>query len=217
MRKCEMHASLVAHTRDLGNMHVVCCRLAQLGRLAQVGGLPRSSVAGGRCCSVLHPMARTRSSTQSSTNARAGSLLRYSVPTHAPVITKILTGAGGLAGDLSLAGLTKALLKIVGFLLSGWLIYDYRINFNRPAVEQNLTATGGSRYSTPHWDWDFVDCVYFGMVTMTTVGYGDMPTLRQEVRLVTIAFGLVGVVFIAGSIGFIAEWFNARGHKRFIE
>ena len=38
------------------------------------------------------------------------------------------------------------------------------------------------------------------MVTMTTVGYGDMPTLRQEMRLFTLFFGFVGVTVVAGSI-----------------
>ena len=45
-----------------------------------------------------------------------------------------------------------------------------------------------------------VDCIYFAMVTMTTVGYGDMPTLRQEMRLFTLFFGFVGVTVVAGSI-----------------
>jgi hypothetical protein len=35
------------------------------------------------------------------------------------------------------------------------------------------------------------------MCTMTTVGYGDMPTLTQEMRIFTLFFGLIGVVVSA--------------------
>ena len=49
-----------------------------------------------------------------------------------------------------------------------------------------------------NWDWHFIDSMYFTMATLTTVGYGDMPTLPQHMRLITIVFGLVGVLVIAG-------------------
>ena len=45
----------------------------------------------------------------------------------------------------------------------------------------------------PDWDWDVIDCIYFTMVTITTVGYGDMPALSQEMRVVTAFFGICGV------------------------
>lgn len=58
----------------------------------------------------------------------------------------------------------------------------------------------------PDWAWDVVDCIYFTMVTITTVGYGDMPLLSQEMRVVTAMFGIFGVVQIAGSLNVIADW-----------
>ena len=54
------------------------------------------------------------------------------------------------------------------------------------------------------------------MVTMTTVGYGDNPTLSQGLRIFTIFFACLGVVFVAGSINVIADWFSEQGQKRFI-
>merc|ERR1719473_811183 len=54
------------------------------------------------------------------------------------------------------------------------------------------------------------------MVTITTVGYGDMLTLSQEMRMVTAVFGIVGVVQIAGSLNVIADWFVERARKRFM-
>ena len=65
------------------------------------------------------------------------------------------------------------------------------------------------------WQWDFVDCMYFTMATLTTVGYGDHATLSQRMRLVTCLFGLIGVLVIANSIGVIADWIADRAKKGF--
>ena len=46
------------------------------------------------------------------------------------------------------------------------------------------------------------------MVTMTTVGYGDMPTLRHEVRILTMFVGFIGVAVVGGSVTVIADWFS---------
>ena len=58
---------------------------------------------------------------------------------------------------------------------------------------------------------------YFTMDTLTTVGYGDMPTLPQHMRLITIVFGLVGVLVIAGQIGVVVDYLAEGARKVFIE
>jgi hypothetical protein len=95
----------------------------------------------------------------------------------------------------SLKSLGLAVLKITGYMGLGVLLYTFpEINVREePDPDSN-------------WDWDFVDCIYFTMVTITTVGYGDMETLTQEMRIVTAFFGIVGVVQIAGSLNVIADW-----------
>jgi hypothetical protein len=67
------------------------------------------------------------------------------------------------------------------------------------------------------WDWDWIDCTYFAMVTMTTIGYGDHPTLNQGLRIFTIFFALVGVLAIGSSVQRVASWFNEQGRLHFIE
>ena len=51
----------------------------------------------------------------------------------------------------------------------------------------------------------------------TTVGYGDMPTLSQRMRVFTLFFGSIGVVFVAASINVIADWFAEQGRRKFIK
>lgn len=67
------------------------------------------------------------------------------------------------------------------------------------------------------WQWDYVDCMYFTMATLTTVGYGDHSTLSQRMRVITAFFGLIGVLVIANSIGVIADWIADRAKKTFYQ
>lgn len=122
-----------------------------------------------------------------------------------PVIGQALKGGRAERGPpSSVKDLGIAVLKIVAYMFLGVLLYTFpEINERDPDADAD-------------WAWDVVDCIYFTMVTITTVGYGDMPLLSQEMRVVTAVFGLFGVVQIAGSINVIADWFVERARQRFM-
>ena len=111
----------------------------------------------------------------------------------------VVAQASGL-DPTSLQDLLKATGKLLGFFGAGYLVYG---------------SYGGAvpREYGVAWAWVFVDTFYFTSATLTTVGYGDMPTLPQGLRLVTAFFGLVGVTVIASSLSTIADW-CARAHSR---
>ena len=134
-----------------------------------------------------------------------------------PAIMSVMSKAG-VAPDAGIGHLMKHVFRIAGFILIAYVFYcPFGGNWtNHPAGagwDENKTSAS---WDTRMWDWDFVDCFYFAMCTMTTVGYGDMPTLRQEMRVFTIFFGAIGVVFVASSINVIADWFSEQGRKKFI-
>ena len=113
-----------------------------------------------------------------------------------PVIGHALKRGGGdkSAPPSSIRDLGKAVLKILAYMVVGILLYTFEgLNERDPDAD-------------PDWDWDVVDCIYFTMVTITTVGYGDMPLLSQRMRMITAFFGIFGVVAIAGSLNVIADW-----------
>ena len=113
-----------------------------------------------------------------------------------PVIGHALKRGGGdkSAPPSSVRDLGKAVLKILAYMVVGILLYTFEgLNERDPDAD-------------PDWDWDVVDCIYFTMVTITTVGYGDMPLLSQRMRMITAFFGIFGVVAIAGSLNVIADW-----------
>jgi len=139
-----------------------------------------------------------------------------------PVVARIINpgaaaGEGGEGPPISLLQLLRHVLRIATFILLAILAYSpfggRWINQPSGGWDANKTADSWDTYG---WDWDGIDCMYFAMVTMTTVGYGDMPTLTQGMRIFTLFFGVVGVVFVANSINFIADWFSEQARKRFI-
>jgi hypothetical protein len=45
--------------------------------------------------------------------------------------------------------------------------------------------------------WSFIDCMYFAIVTCTSVGYGDLTPKRPGTKLFTCVYALVGIGLIA--------------------
>jgi voltage-gated potassium channel len=60
-----------------------------------------------------------------------------------------------------------------------------------------------------HWleGWNWVDSFYFVVITLTTIGYGDLSPTTQFSKLVTIFFALNGVAILL-------MLFNAIRHVR---
>lgn len=49
-----------------------------------------------------------------------------------------------------------------------------------------------------HWleGWNWLDSVYFVVITLTTIGYGDLHPTQPLTKLITIFYGLNGIVLI---------------------
>jgi len=54
-------------------------------------------------------------------------------------------------------------------------------------------------------DWPIVDSLYFAIVTVTTVGYGDIGPKGPDAKIVTMCFQVVGVGLIGLALGIIAD------------
>lgn len=54
--------------------------------------------------------------------------------------------------------------------------------------------------------WAWIDALYFTVVTLTTVGYGDLTPQTNAGKLFTIAYILVGLGILGGFIALIADY-----------
>jgi hypothetical protein len=62
-------------------------------------------------------------------------------------------------------------------------------------------------------DWSWIDSLYFSVVTLATVGYGDLTPQSEEGRLFTVFYIVVGIGIFAAVINFLVK----RGATRRIE
>lgn len=64
--------------------------------------------------------------------------------------------------------------------------------------------------------WAFIDALYFAVVSMATVGYGDLAPVTVAGKLFTMGFLVVGIGIFVLTVGAIAEAIiseMARGGK----
>ncbi len=61
--------------------------------------------------------------------------------------------------------------------------------------------------------WSWVDCIYFSVITLTTIGYGDFSPQTDAGKLFTIFYILVGLGMILSFINTVYLHYNNTKEK----
>ena len=77
--------------------------------------------------------------------------------------------------------------------------------FRALAFLTSLTLAAGTLFYWRFEEWGFVDSLYFSVITLTTVGYGDFSPTSGGTRLFTIFYVLLGVGLLLGLLSAVAS------------
>ena len=56
--------------------------------------------------------------------------------------------------------------------------------------------------------WDWIDCIYFSVITLTTIGYGDFSPVTDAGKLFTVFYILIGIGIILSFVNTVYNHYN---------
>jgi voltage-gated potassium channel len=83
-------------------------------------------------------------------------------------------------------------------------------NFRLLAIASLSTVIAGTIvfHSVEKWSW--IDSLYFSVVSLTTVGYGDITPVTDKGKLLVVVYLLIGIGIIAALINNMFKGVAAR-------
>ena len=93
---------------------------------------------------------------------------------------------------------------------SKWVLLDDHVYKVLAASAASLIVVGTVVYRLLE-DWSWVDAVYFSVVAVTTVGFGDLTPSTDASKLFTVVYVLMGISIITT---YLHARMGRRGSKR---
>lgn len=86
-----------------------------------------------------------------------------------------------------------------------------KLGFGEPAFRGlfylvSVVVGSGTVFYRVVEDWTWVDSLYFTVITLTTVGYGDLTPTRTASKLFTIVIVLLGIGLLVALIERVARY-----------
>lgn len=76
-----------------------------------------------------------------------------------------------------------------------------------------LYLAAGVLFFTNTQSWDVLDCIYFSVLTLTTIGYGDLTPESDGQKVFTIFYVLVGFCILGYALGHIGQYVAKREER----
>jgi hypothetical protein len=94
------------------------------------------------------------------------------------------------------------LRSLFGALRRGWSDPEFRAL----AFLVSVLVTTGTVFYWQAEGWSVIDSLYFSVITLTTVGYGDFAPTTTGSRLFTVAYILLGLGLLVSFLSMIARY-----------
>lgn len=72
-----------------------------------------------------------------------------------------------------------------------------------------MVVTGGSIFYHFVEGWSWIDCFYFSVITLSTIGYGDFSPQTDAGKLFTIGYIIIGMSIILSFINTLYLHYNS--------
>ncbi|KAF7971393.1 hypothetical protein HWV62_21228 [Athelia sp. TMB] len=63
-------------------------------------------------------------------------------------------------------------------------------------------------------DWQYLDGIYYSVVSMLTIGFGDFEPTKTATRILLFPFAILTIAQLANQVGMIIEFFSQRSESR---
>jgi len=82
-------------------------------------------------------------------------------------------------------------------------------------VTTSMVVTGGSIFYHFVEGWGWIDCFYFSIITLSTIGYGDFAPQTDAGKLFAIGYIILGMSIILSFINTLYLHYNSvkKGNK----
>ncbi len=88
------------------------------------------------------------------------------------------------------------------------------IDFNLLSLLTIFALFGGSAFYHSIEKWSWLNSIYFSVMTLTTVGYGDFVPITDVGKIFTMFYVLIGIGIIFGFIRAVAKRGIANAERR---
>lgn len=82
-------------------------------------------------------------------------------------------------------------------------------NYRDLLITTNLIIAFGSIVYHYLEGWSWIDSIYFSIITLTTIGYGDFSPQTDEGKLFTIFYIIIGVGIILSFVNTVYTHYNS--------
>jgi voltage-gated potassium channel Kch len=109
-----------------------------------------------------------------------------------------------------LISLMSILKRFLTVMKAGWRDGEFR---GLSIVLGSWVALGTIIYSVRE-GWSIIDSLYFSVMTLTTIGYGDFSPTTSWMRLYTVIYAVMGIgLFVAFNAQLARFAFESRRHE----